>query len=237
MRQGAAGQEAGPPGLGPEPQLVHEPGGELLDKIQHPAFLTVDHLFRALPEDSWFSPQTSARKPVSFEFGVFDVPNDQVFLITDYEFVALRQSGIDPFDFVQAAPYRFSGFMGFDITVDGRRLSNLFYQLDPAPVQFFQQAFENPTGPRPPAAFNRAAANSFGAVSGQGTSLLPLRPNVQGSRNMPFTIIAGPGTRVSLSAVIFRRVTAALAGLQGSVAGFTIHKNTMSALLNRVRPR
>ncbi|MEE8385902.1 MAG: hypothetical protein V3S01_08295, partial [Dehalococcoidia bacterium] len=239
LRQGAAGQEAGPPGLGPEPQVVHQPGGQLLNKIQDPAFDTVEYLFRALPEDSWFSPTTSTKRPIKFEFGVFTVPKSQYFLVTDYEFVALRQSGVDPFDFMEAAPYRFSGFMGFDITLDGRRVSNLFYQLDPAPVQFFRQAFAPSFGaaPAPTASFNQAAANSFGAVAGEGTSLLPVRPNVQGSRNMPFTMIAEPGTKVSLSCVIFRRVTAPLAGLQASVSGYSIHSNTMSALLNRMRPR
>ncbi len=239
VRQGAAGQEAGPPGLGPEPQVVHQPGGQLLNKIQDPAFDTVEYLFRALPEDSWFSPTTSTKRPIKFEFGVFTVPKSQYFLVTDYEFVALRQSGVDPFDFMEAAPYRFSGFMGFDITLDGRRVSNLFYQLDPAPVQFFRQAFAPSFGaaPAPTASFNQAAANSFGAVAGEGTSLLPVRPNVQGSRNMPFTMIAEPGTKVSLSCVIFRRVTAPLAGLQASVSGYSIHSNTMSALLNRMRPR
>ena len=133
VRQGAAGQEAGPPGLGPEPSVVHQPGGQLLNKIQDPAFDTVEHLFRALPEDSWFSPTTSTKRPIKFEFGVFTVPQSQYFLVTDYEFVALRQSGIDPFDFMEAAPYRFSGFMGFDITLDGRRVSNLMYQLRPRP--------------------------------------------------------------------------------------------------------
>ena len=39
---------------------------------------------------------------------------------------------------------------------------------------------------------------------------------------MPFTMIAEPGTKVALSCVIFRRVTAALAGLQASVSGYSI---------------
>jgi hypothetical protein len=238
VKSGSAGQQAGPRGFGPEPKLIHSPGGDLLERIQHPAFDTTEYMFRALPEDSWFSPGTNTRRPIKFEFGAFTVPESQNFLVTDYEFVALRQSGVDPFDFVQAAPYRFSGFMGFDITVNGRRMSDLFYQLDPAPVQFQKQSFQSafdrlaPTGN-----FNRSAANSFGSVAGEGTSLLPVRPNVQGSRRMPFTIIAEAGSKVSLSAVIFRRVTAPLAGLQASVAGYTIHQNAMIALLNRVRPR
>lgn len=240
VKLGVAGQEAGPPGLGPEPKLEHQPGGALLNLIQHPAFDTFEHLFRRLPEQAWTSPLVSTSKPVSFEIGTFKVPSQQYALVADYQFSALRQSGVDPFDFVEAAPYRFSGFMGFDITVSGRRMSNLFYQLDPAPVTFARQEFQAPIGDtRAPAtiAFNSAGANNFGNTAGAGSSLLPVRPNVQGAREMPFTLIAEPGDFVTLSCVIFRRVSVPLAAIQASCSGYTIHANTMSALLDRMRPR
>lgn len=233
---GLAGQSAGPPGLGPEPSLQHQPGGELLNKIQHPAFDTYEHLFRVLPEDTWFMPSVSPKKPVKFEIGSAEVPGNNFLLVTDYQFTPMRQSGIDPFDFVAAEDERFSGQMGFDITVNGRRMSNLFYQLDPAPVVFAKQAFGSAGSPRT-SVFNKAAANSFGAVSGEGTSLLPARSNVQGARHMPFTLLAGPDSVVQLQCVIFRRIMSPLACIQGAVRGYTIHANTMTALLNRLRPR
>jgi len=237
VAQGAAGQEAGPHGMGPPPALQHAPGGDLLRGIQHPGFTTVEQLFRVLPEEGWFSPNLNPSKPVKFEFGGFRVPENETFLITDYQFLPLRLSGLDPFDFVGAAPYRFSGYMGFDIAVNRTRLSSLFYQLDPAPVQFFRESFVAPTGRVTTAQFNKARANAFGSTAGEGASLLPARPNVQGARGMPFTMIAGPGTSVSLSCVIFRRIMAPLAGIQGSVSGYTIASTVMSSLFNRVRPR
>lgn len=239
VRQGLAGQQAGPPGFGPEPLVVQQPGGDIVNKIQHPGFDVLERLFRVLPEQGWFSPGLNPRRPLKFELGSFTVPSSNFFLLMDYQFTPLRQSGIDPYDFTYAEDGRFSGFMGFDVTVSGRRLSNLFYQLDPAPVSFQRSSFEQPFGPpgRRTVAFNSASANSFGSVSGEGTSLLPVRPNVQGGRGMPFTLLAGPNSTVALSCVIFRRVTAPLAGIQATMSGYTIHSNTAQSLLERVRPR
>jgi hypothetical protein len=244
IREGLAGQEGAPPGMGPEPTLTHNPGGQLLEQIQHPAFTTVEHLFRVLPEGAWFDPQVKPQKPIKFEFGSFHVPKNQYFLVTDYQFTPLRQSGVDPFDFVYAADGRFSGVMGFDIRVGTRRTGNISYQLDPAPVQFFRSSFAQPVAPitsfrggPSSAPFNTAAANAFGSVAGEGKSLLPARGNVQGARSTPFTMIAESDSNVSLSCVIFRRVTSPLAGIEARVAGYQIHANTMSALLERMRPR
>ena len=238
QQEGYMGQSAGPPKLWPEPQLFHEPGGDALSRVLHPAFTVTEHLFRVLPEDSWFSPLLNSRRPFKFQFGSFKVPKSQFFLVLDYEFSPLRQSGVDPFDFVKAESHRFGGFMGFDITVGGRRMSDLFYQLDPAPVQLARASFGAPIGePRGAAAFNIAAANSFGSPSGEGTSLLPVRPGVQGARGMPFTLIASPDSQVALSCVIFRRITAPLAAIEATMSGYLFEANTMSALLNRVRPR
>jgi hypothetical protein len=235
-REGEAGQEAGVPGMGREPLLEHAPGGRLLSSIQHPAFTTLEQFFRTAPEQSWFSVQVSPSRPIKFELGSFLVPDNTTLLVTDYLFGALRQSGADPADFVLAAPYRFSGYLGFDISVNGTRLSNLFYQLDPAPAQFFRDT--GAAGARATTAqFNRARANAFGATAGEGASLLPPRPQVQGARGMPFTMFASSGARVSLKCVIFRRVMAPLAGIQGSVGGYLIPQTVMSSLMQRVRPR
>lgn len=241
VKQGLAGQQAGPPGFGPEPLVVQQPGGDILNRLQHPGFDVFERLFRVLPEQSWYSPTLNPKRPIKFEFGSFTVPSSNFFLLMDYEFTPLRQSGIDPYDFTYAEDGRFSGFMGFDITVSGRRLSNLFYQLDPAPVAFQRSSFEPPPSPfaRPTRqrAFNSAAANAFGSVSGEGTSLLPVRRNVQGARGLPFTLLAGPNSTVSMSCVIFRRITAPLAGIQATMSGYTLHSNTAQSLIERVRPR
>lgn len=241
VAQGAAGQEAGPHGMGPDPVLQHAPGGELLEHLQHPAFTTVEYLYRVLPNDSWFDATRSPNNPLSFELGAVTVNSQQIFVITDYEFVCLRQSGVDPFDWVAAAPYRFSGFMAFRIAVASREPGQVSYQLDPAPQQARAQSFEPPIGgafaPAPSqAVFNKASANAFGAVAGFGKSLLPVRSNVMGPRDQPFSAYGQQGDSVSLSCTIFRRITAPLAAIQGSVSGYTIHQNTLATLLQRVRP-
>jgi hypothetical protein len=225
VRQGLAGQQAGPPGFGPEPLVVQQPGGDILNAVQHPAFETFERLFRVAPEQDWFNARLDARRPVKFDFGEFEVPASSFFLLMDYEFTPLRQSGLDPWDFVYAEEGRFSGFMGFDLTVSGRRLSNLLYQLNPA-----QQSFT-----RSP--FAQVNANTYAAVSGDGTSLLPVTSKVQGPRGLPFTLLAGPGSRVALSCVIFRRITAPLSGIQARLSGYQIHQNTALSLIERVRPR
>lgn len=243
VAQGLAGQQAAPWGFGPEPELQHAPGGQLLEGIQHPAFTTVERLFRVLPNDSWTSATRTPENPLTFELGSFKVPSQQIFFVTDYQFSALRQSGVDPFDFVEAAPYRFSGYLGFQIQIGGSDPANVSYQLDPAPQQFQRQSFQGnvPTSIRGASPqqreFNLVQANSFGSVSGAGQSLLPVRPNVQGPRNQPYTRVASPGEQVSLSCTIFRRIMAPLAGIQGIVSGYAIHQNAATALLNRVRPR
>jgi len=241
VSRGAAGQQAGPRGIGPEPSIVHQPGGDLLNRLQHPSFVTFERLFRVLPEEGWFNPKTSPKNPFKLEFGSFTVPQSGFLLVCDYAFTPLRQSGMDPFDFVYAEDGRFSGMMGFDISVNGRRTSDIFYQLDPSPTSFGKTAFAAPVGSTRGVpsniVFDKAAANSFDAVGGDGTALLPARPNVQGARGMPFTMLAPPSSVVSMSATIFRRVTAPLAGLQATMSGFTMHTNTVQALLERMRPR
>ena len=240
-RLGQAGQEAGPPGQGPEPRLVHQPGADLLNQVQHPAFTTVEHLFRVLPEGSWFSPTVNPRKPRQFNLGTFQVPEKQIFLVFDYEFTPLRLSGVDPFDFVAAENRRFTGVMGFDINLgNSRRPSNLSMQLDPAPTSLTGQSFKSPalTSQRATQSeFDSAAANSFGSVAGQGKTLLPVRPEVQGPRGAPFTMIAASGTNVVLNGVIFRRLTTPLGAIEARVAGYQINQTAMQSLLQRVRPR
>lgn len=232
------GQSAGPPGLGAEPILQHTPGGDIVQGVVHPAWSIIERLFRALPEESWFDPNVSPSSPVQFELGSFTVPANQEFWLFDYEFSVYRQSGIDPGDMVRAEDGRFSGVMGFDLTFGGRRLSDLLYQLDPVSVTLQRQSFDPPIGQRARQdQFDRAAAQSFASTASPGTSLLPVRPNVQGARHAPFTLIAGQGTRVSLSVVIFKTVQTPIVTIQGTMGGFLIHTQVSQSLLNRIRPR
>lgn len=244
------GQQAGVPGMGDAPALYHEPGASVLaKKLLHPAFQIVEREYRALPEQGWFTPEVNPKRPIEFQLGAFEVPRNQTLWLTDYQFQVFRPSGIDPGDFVVAAPGRFSNQMGFDISARGKRQSNISYQLDPQPVFVgrpeFQPAINPPSGggfahgggggAADP--FNNAAARTFGSTASPGTSLLPRRPNVQGPRGGPFTFVVGEGAAVSLNVVIFNALTSPIAAIGGRLAGYLLHTNLSSALLQRVRPR
>jgi hypothetical protein len=245
------GQQAGVPGMGDAPALYHEPGASVLaNKLLHPAFQIMEREFRALPEQGWFAPEVNPKRPIEFQLGAYQVPRNQVLWLTDYQFQVFRPSGVDPGDFVVAAPGRFSNQMGFDISVRGKRQSNISYQLDPQPVfegrPEFQPQITPPSGggfagPGPGTGasdpFNNAAARTFASTASPGTSLLPRRPNVQGPRGGPFTFVIGESAAVGLNVVIFNSLTSPVAAIGGRVAGYLIHTNLSSALLQRVRPR
>ncbi len=241
-RKGAnQGQPAGPPGFGAPPVGVHEPGGDIVRRMVHPtAFTIFEQLYRTLPEGGWYSPAVSPSSPVQFEMGVFIVPPGQNLWLFDYQFTVFRQSGIDPGDMIPAEEGRFGGVMGFDINFSGRRMSNLLYQLDPVNVQLQRPTFQRPPSAdarASPSQFNVAAANSFASSANPGTSLLPVRSNVQGARHSPFVLVAQEGDRVSLNTVIFRPVPSPLASIQGRSAGYLLHTQASSSLIDRLRPR
>lgn len=235
------GQQAGVPGMGQPPVLAHQPAGIVVGDLLHPAFTTTERLFRVLPEEGWFDPALiNPQHPVQFQLLSFRVPEGQAFWLFDYEFAVMRPSGIDPGDFFRAEDSRFSNQMGFDLTINSYRDANLVFGLDPAPVPVGRQEYEPPIGSlqrQPPQAFNRAAANSFAATAGPGTSLLPVRPNVVGPRGRSFTYVVGENAEVALNTVIFRPLRSNVSAIEGRLAGYLIHTNVSEALLQRVRPR
>jgi len=233
------GQQAGVAGMGPAPELFHQPGGNILLNLQHPAFTTVEKLFRAQPEEGWFDPDLSPESPVFFQLGAYKVPKGMTLWLFDYEGTVYRPSGVDPGDFIEAERGRFSNQLGFDLTIEGNRQGDISYQLIPQPVQVGNMSFDPPIGdPRQPAnVFNRASSGSFASTAGVGTSLMPPRRAVQGAEGMPFTFIVGQGASVEITCVIFNTVRSPLAAIQGRLAGYTINNQFSSALLNRMRPR
>lgn len=228
------------PGAGSEttPVLVHEPGGDLLKDLKHPSFGSIERFYRVLPEEGWFSPGVNSRNPIQLSLGTFDVPNDQVFWIYDYEFWVDRFSGVDAGDFLRAEESRYSGAIGFDINVSSRRQANLSFELDPVPSQVSRPQFEPRIGQGASTAqFNRAAARSFSASTNIGNSLLPSRSNKYGARSCPFTIIAQATETVNLNAVIWNPIQTPIAAIGGRVAGYLISEQLNSALINKVAPR
>ncbi len=234
-------QLAAPPGVGGEPALVREPGGQVLNNLLHPAMHVIEQMNRVLPDDSWYDLSVSPARPIQFEVLGYRVPNQMHLWIYDYEFLVYRLSGSDPADIVEAEPGRFTGAMGFDITVQGMRPANLLYQLDPQAVATTRASFNTqgtPAGAQPTAAqFNSAAAASFASTAGIGQSLLPVRRQVQGPEGQPWTMIAKEGEWVALSCVIFRRVRTPIGALEARFAGYLMQSNMSNALLDRMRPR
>lgn len=233
-----------PPGFGKQPPAMHQPGGRLLLDIQHPAFKTVERLQRNLPEEGFFNESVSPSSPFQWTILAYHVPEGQQFWLTDYSFAVGRPSGVDAGDILYAAEGRFSGVMGFDVVInDMFRVNDLEYGLDPAPIPAGGSEFRspNPAGSdivpdATPDQFDIAASNSFAATAGPGTSLLPVRSDVQGPRQGPFTMIVNEGDFVALRAVIFRPVRSPISFIEGRLAGFTLHTNASKALLERMRP-
>jgi hypothetical protein len=240
IRDRNVGQSAGPPGMGQEPQLVHEPGGAILHQLQHPAFQRVAQLYKVLPEDSWFDPLVGPENPVQFQMGAFQVPDGMQYWLFEYDFAAWRQSGVDPADSIVAEEGRFGTVLGFDLTVDGWRTGNLLYQLNPVPVQLQKTQYQPQAGRAAridPFAFDVAAAESFASSAGPGLSLLPPGTNTQSPTDLPFTIIANEGQWVAFSAVIFETVDAPLTGLSAFHSGYLISTNVATSLIQRLRVR
>jgi hypothetical protein len=233
------GQGAGPALLGVEPTPVRQPGGDVVNAIVHPSITVFDRLYRKLPQQGFFSSQISGESPVEFELGAFEVPEGTEFWMFDYEFSVFRPSGQDPGDVIQAERSRFSGFMGFDLTFNGTRLADLSYELDPSAITASRDAFQQPPGVGQPApnAYGAATVNSFASTASPGLSLLPVRDNVMGARNSPFSLVSGETSRVAASCVIFRQITAPLAFIQATIAGYLVQNQTSSALINRIRPQ
>lgn len=238
------GQEAGVPGQGSPPQLWHEPGGSVIaQKFLHPGFKIFEREFRTLPEDGFYSPSVSARRPVEFEMGAYKVPPGMVLWLTDYEFQVYRPSGLDAGDFVVAAAGRFSNQIGFDINVSaGIRNADISYQLDPQPNGIQRSQFQptvdtSPDFRAPDDRFRNSAARSFASTASPGTSLLPRRTNVQGPRDSPFTWVVGEGASVALVAVVFNPLTSPVSAISGRMAGYLLHTNLSQSLIQRVRPR
>jgi hypothetical protein len=236
--EGAIGSGGSVPGMGATPMLQHEPGGSVLRIFQHPAFQTLERLFRVLPEEGWFSSTVRPDNPVQFPVGSFEVPKNMALWLFEYKFNIYRFSGVDAGDFVLAEDGRFADAIGYDVTVSGRRPANIQYQLDPIPVSFSRPQFDAKIGQQSTAAqFNRNSAPNFAATASPGLSLLPMRKEVMGASNGPFTFVVKEGDTVNLNAVMWRPFQTPVACLEGKLAGYLMQIQVSEALVNRLRPR
>lgn len=226
------------PGMGPGPAAVQLPGGDLLTKLLHPESRPFERMRRVLPEDSWFDAAVTPRSPIQFEIDAFAVPKGTMYLMFSYRFTPYRFSGVDPGDIIPVESGRFSNLLGFDLLIDGQRMGNVQYGLDPVPVTLQRRSFAQPAAQRATAAqFDAAAANSFATTSGQGLGLLPARSEMMGAEGGPFTLIARETQRVSLSCVIFRPIPIPLGAMESRHAGFLVQTQLAEVLINRLRLR
>ena len=240
---GQHGLGSGPPGSRVAPPPVLQAGGQALFAQQSPIFNTIERLRRSLPEEGWFEETMSPDKPYIWTILSYEVPEGQSLWLTDYEFSVGRQSGIDAGDFVYAEDGRFSGVMAFDVNINGlTRTNNLAYGLDPQPIPLDRQEFDVPVrgiiieAGATPAEFSTAAAQSFASPAGVGNSALPVRPNVQGARKGPFTLVVGENNTVVLRGIVFRPVRTPIAFVEARFGGFTLHTNLSETLIERMRP-
>ncbi len=223
------------PGMNEKPHRTHEPGGDTVRRILHPAFPPLERLNRILPDQSWFSTSVSPTSPVQFELVSFVVPRNMEFWLFDYEFSVFIQSGTDPYDAVKAEDDRFSGVMGFDLQIGiNTRIGNLKYQLDPVSAPLQRQAFGGAAAIA--SKFNSAQFSSFSSIAGVGSSLLPVRSTVQGPRNGVFTYIVGQDQPVVVNCVIFRRLMRPVYCIQGTISGYLVSQNASQQIIERIKP-
>lgn len=223
------GQAAGPSGLGPEPPVVHEPGGMLVKSLQTTTFDTFEYGFSRSPGESIYQPSVSLNQPVVFDMGQYKVPKGRMLLLTNYRFGIVGLSGLEAGGGGELPAEQFQNSIGFDLTVNRIRPSTLQYQLIPTtgPVRV--------TGSDGNVRVTQAPASQ--PVSPAGLSLLPPRSTRQGDPELPFTIYGKEGQGVNVSAVVYRRISMPIVALTASVQGYLISQQVGESLLQRLRFR
>lgn len=218
----------------------HEPGGLVVAGLVNPDMQILKRGWRVLPEESFFSALVTPQRPLQFELGSFQVPKATDLWLFDYETSVYRFSGLDPADWIKAEVGRFSGVMGFDLTLNNnQRPGNIKFEIDPHNISGQKAMFSNvPTGGFASIAeFNQAAANSFASTASPGLALFPPSRDRLGPRNGPFCYIVPETTSVALSCVIFRPITSPIATIEGIIAGYLVDRAKSQQIQGETRPR
>jgi len=233
-------------------------GGLLQSLLVDRTIVPWEQLYRRLPEDSMFSPNTNPSNPFAFELGAFRVPDNETLILTNLRPDIYRFSGIDPGDYVPVEPRRFSASLGFQIVVDNVAQGQVQFQLDPLAITATQEQFVNipapgtPVAPNsfaeavlnlngsqvppPPAVFNAAQSNSFANAGGAGTSLMPQRPHRYGPLSLPFSLYAMGGQTVQVRCVVFRPLTSPIAFIEYDVAGIKVPQPRFTEMMKCAKP-
>lgn len=236
--------------LGCGADRVQLAGGFLNTLLVHPEVTPFEQLYRRLPEEGMFLDTVNPENPFTFELGAFRVPDTFMLLLFDLRPDIYRFSGVDPGDTVPVEARRFSSVLGFQVTVDQRQPANLLYQLDPVPIQTFQEAFTPPIQPvaEVPTAlqnvlgifnnsrFNIAQATSFASAAGAGDQLLPQRPTRYGALDVPFTLYVGPGQTFQVRCVVFNPVPSPIAFVEYDIAGMLMPELWVRSMQECMKP-
>lgn len=219
-------------------QRVLQAGGSISSRVTHPSLLFFEQLWRRLPEQGVFSASLNFANPLSIQMGVFRVPRSQTLLLFDLRPDVYTFSGVDPFDTVPVAARRFSTQMGWDVTVDGQRVGNTKFELNPVARTAEQPAPSTlPNRAGSPAEFAAARAAAFGASLGTGTALQPQRPDRFGPRELPLTLWVNEGSSFAASASIFRRILFPIAFFEFDLAGLLLPSELASTLFQQTSLR
>lgn len=219
-------------------QRVLQAGGAISSRVTHPSLLFFEQLWRRLPEQGIFSANLNFSNPLSIPMGTFRVPPRQTLLLFDLRPDVFTFSGADPFDWVPVANRRFSGQMGWDITIDGQRLGNTKFELNPiARVAEQPQPSQLSGRAGTPAEFAAARAAQFGASLGTGTALQPQRPERFGPRELPLTLWVNEGSTFAVSASIFRRILFPIAFFEFDLAGLLVPAELAATLFQQTSLR
>jgi hypothetical protein len=242
----------GPAGMAPPPMLVHQPGGQIVEQLVTEDFEPWQREFRTLPEEGMFLPGLDPDHPFMFTVGSYTVAKSRTLWIVDYDTGVLMPDPIDPHGYRLGEDGRFSGVMGFRMTVAERDAGDVAYQLEPVPRPIARQEFEPvllPTsavqatfGPVPGTVatidrFARSAAMSFASPAGSGSSLRGPSRVPPGPRNRPWLRTVDSGDTVAVRCTIYRRISAPIAGIYAMIAGYLVPTLTSDAILERMRPR
>lgn len=201
-------------------QRVLQAGGALPSRVLPSQLQFFEQVWRRLPEQGVFSASLNFSNPLSIAMGSFRVPRSQALVLFELRPDVYTFSGADPFDWVPVTERRFAGQMGWDITIDGQRLANTRYELNPvARTQDNPVPSQNVGSTASQAEFAAVRAAEFGTSLGAGTAIQPQRTDRYGPKELPLSLWVKEGSTFSVSAAIFRRILFPVAFFEFDLAG------------------
>jgi len=217
------------------PQRVYLAGASLNQIIQHPSVTPFERLWRRLPEQGIHSSLVSPERPFTLEMGSFQVPQEMTLFIFDYRPDVYRFSGQDPNDILPAEDRRFSGQMGWNISINGTIPGNIQYELQPIPRQTLPSAYIkrilSPGEFLPETAFNITRANQFGAAAGSALGTLPQRHQRYGAQDVPFTLCVYENQIFQANAKVFEPILTPIGAFEFDVGGYLLNKTVADKIL------